>query len=104
MKRSAAGAMAWSPVGMTAYFGSAAGAVRSTGSVKTEAATGRWAATKAAAWRAGMSAAKTARALSGLIARSTPRVGDHGGRVRTELAARELRVKRTGVDVVVSVK
>ncbi len=45
MKRSAAGAIAWSPVGMTAYFGSAAGAVRSIGSVKAEAATGRWAAT-----------------------------------------------------------
>src|SRR5262245_40033852 len=37
MKRSAAGAMAWSPVGMTAYFGSVAGAVSATGSSKAEA-------------------------------------------------------------------
>ena len=48
MNRSAAGAIALSPVGMTAYFGSAAGADFSTCSAKAEAATGRWAARKTA--------------------------------------------------------
>ncbi|WP_132210307.1 hypothetical protein [Kribbella steppae] len=51
-------AMAWSPVGMTAYFGSAAGAVFCTGSLKAEAATGRCAARRTAPCRAGMSAAR----------------------------------------------